>query len=181
MTSESDHINEQLKQHIKKVIEALLFSSQSPLPIAKIREVTDTLFPLRPKELGKILNDLSEEYISQQRAFKLEEIAQGYVLRTHEEYAPYIELLHRQKRGEKLSPASTEVLAIVAYRQPITKPQIDAIRGVDSFGALSQLLDRQLIEPAGKLEAPGRPTLYITTREFLKHYGLKDLAELQRK
>jgi segregation and condensation protein B len=174
-----NQINEQLKEHLKRVIEALLFASHDPLPLAKIREVTDTILPLRPKQLRNILDELKQDYLAQQRAFKLEEIAQGYVLCTYEEYAPYLDLLHRQKRGEKLSPASTEVLAIIAYRQPITRPQIDAIRGVDSSGTISQLLERLLIEPIGKLEAPGRPTLYGTTKEFLKHFGLKDLSTLK--
>lgn len=172
-------ISAQLQHHIKRVIESLLFASPDPLPLHKIREVTNTILPLRPRQLGHILDELKQEYLAQQRAFQLEEIAQGYVLRTYEEYAPYLELFYRQKRHEKISTASTEVLAIVAYRQPITRPQIDAIRGVDSSGSLMQLLERQLIEPLGKLEAPGRPTLYGTTREFLKHFGLKDLTELR--
>lgn len=172
-------IDQQLQRHLKKVMEALLFASPDPLPLVKIREVTDTILPLRPRQLRHMLEELKQEYLAQQRAFQLEEIAQGYVLRTYEEYAPYLDLLHRQRRGEKLSHASTEVLAIIAYRQPITRPQIDAIRGVDSSGTLIQLLERQLVEPVGKLEAPGRPTLFGTTKEFLKHYGLKDIAELR--
>lgn len=173
-------IDQQLQQHLKLVIEALLFTSSDPLPLAKIREITDTILALRPRQLRTILEELKQDYLAQRRAFKLEEIAQGYVLRTFEEYAPYIDLLHRQRRGEKLSPASTEVLAIIAYRQPITRPQIDAIRGVDSSGTIMQLLERQLIESVGKLEAPGRPTLYATTKEFLKHFGLKDISELKK-
>lgn len=173
-------IDQQLQRHLKKVIEAILFASPEPLPLAKIREVTDTILPLRPRQLRQIIEELKQEYLAQQRAFQLEEIAQGYVLRTYEEYASYIDLLHRQRRSEKLSHASTEVLAIIAYRQPITRPQIDAIRGVDSTGTVIQLLERQLIEPVGKLEAPGRPTLFATTKEFLKHYGLKDISELRK-
>lgn len=174
-------IDQQLQQHLKRVMEALLFASHDPLSLVKIREVTDTILPLRPRQLRQILEELKQEYLAQKRAFQLEEIAQGYVLRTYEEYAPYLDLLHRNKRGEKLSHASTEVLAIIAYRQPITRPQIDAIRGVDSSGTLMQLLERQLVEPVGKLEAPGRPTLYGTTKEFLKHFGLKDMLELKGK
>lgn len=173
-------IDIQLKQHLKRVVEALLFASSEPLSISKIREITDTILPLPQKGIKQILEELKEEYLSQKRAFKLEEIALGYVLRTHEEYASYLNLLYRQKRGEKLSPASTEVLAIIAYRQPITRPQIDAIRGVDSSGSLMQLLERQLVQSMGKLEAPGRPTLFGTTKEFLKHFGLKDLSELNQ-
>jgi segregation and condensation protein B len=179
-SQEINQIDHQMQQTVKKVIEALLFTSPEPLSLIKIREITDTLYPLRPKQLKQIIETLKEEYISHQRAFKLEEIAQGYVLRTHEEYAPYLDILHRQKRAEKISYAATEVLAIIAYRQPITRPQIDAIRGVDSSGTIAQLIERQLIEPVGKLEAPGRPSLYGTTKEFLKHYGLKDISELSK-
>jgi segregation and condensation protein B len=171
-------IDHQVRQHLKRVIEALLFTSSDPIPLHKIREITDTICPVRPRQLRQLLEELQQDYISQQHAFKLEEIAQGYVIRTHEEYAPYIDLLYRQKKGEKLSHAATEVLAIIAYRQPITRPQVDAIRGVDSSGTVTQLLERNLIEPIGRLEAPGRPTLYGTTKEFLKHFGLKDITEL---
>lgn len=174
-----EQVSEQIRQHAKRVIEALLFTTHEPLTLQKIRDVTDTFSALAPRHIRLILEELKQEYISRQSAFRLEEIAQGYVLRTHEEYAPYIELLQRQRRGEKLSYAATEVLAIIAYRQPVTRPQIDAIRGVDSSGTLMQLLERQLVEPLGKLEAPGRPTLYGTTREFLKHFGLKDIGELK--
>ncbi|MBA3722658.1 MAG: SMC-Scp complex subunit ScpB [Parachlamydiaceae bacterium] len=174
-------IDVHLIQHVKRVIEALLFASNDPIPLLKIREITETIAPLKPRKLRQIIEELQQEYLTQKRAFKLEEIAQGYVLRTHEEYAPYIELHYRQRRGEKLSYAATEVLAIIAYRQPITRPQIDAIRGVDSSGTVAQLLERNLIEPVGKLEAPGRPMLYATTKEFLKHFGLKDITELKSK
>lgn len=172
-------VDQHLKQHIKRVIEALLFTSSDPISLTRIREITDPIHPLKPRQLKQLIEELKQEYIAHQRAFKLEEIAQGYVIRTYEEYAPYIDLLYRQKRGEKLSYASTEVLAIIAYRQPITRPQIDAIRGVDSSGTVAQLLERNLIEPVGKLEAPGRPTLYGTTKEFLKHFGLKDVMDLK--
>jgi len=166
--------------HVKRLIEALLFAGSDPLPFNKIREVTDTLHPLKPKTLRELIEELGTEYISLKRGFRLEEIAQGYVLRSCSEYGKYIELLYRNRRTEKLSQASSEVLAIIAYRQPITRPQIDAIRGVDSSGSLQNLLERQLIEAKGKLEAPGRPTLYGTTPEFLKYYGLRDLSDLPR-
>ena len=168
------------QKHLKRIVEALLFASNDPLPFAKIREVLETIEPIRPKLLKEILQDLAEEYITQERAFRLEEIANGYVLRTCKEHGPFIELLYRNKRTEKLSQASAEVLAIIAYRQPITRPQIDAIRGVDSSGTLQNLLERLLIEPLGKLEAPGRPTLYGITPNFLKHFGLKNLQDLPK-
>jgi segregation and condensation protein B len=165
-------------QHVKRIIEALLFTSSDPISFNKIREILDHIESIKPKVIRQLIQELREEYISQQRSFRLEEIAQGFVLRTCEEFSPYIELMYRNKRSEKLSQASAEVLAIIAYRQPITRPQIDAIRGVDSSGIIHNLLERQLIEAVGKLEAPGRPTLYGITKDFLKHFGLRDLKEL---
>jgi len=178
VTEEHQKIEQHTRMHVKKVIEALLFATNEPISFQKLREIIDSIYPLQPRLLRSIIQDLQEEYLSQQRAFCLEEIAQGYLLRSCEEYRPYIDLLYRNKRGEKLSQASAEVLAIIAYRQPITRPQIDAIRGVDSSGTLYNLLERGLIEGVGKLEAPGRPTLYGITQEFLKHFGLRDIKEL---
>lgn len=166
------------RMHIKRVIESLLFASSEPLSFNKIREITDPISPLTPRSLQSIIQSLQDEYHSQQRAFRLEEIAQGYILRTCEEYSPYIEMLGRNKRTEKLSHASAEVLAIIAYRQPITRSQIEGIRGVDSSGIISNLLERLLIQPVGKLETAGRPTLYGITKDFLEHFGLRDVQEL---
>jgi len=167
-----------LRQQIKRIIEAILFSSSAPVTFDKLRQVADTFHAMRPKVLKELIQELQQEYMSQQRAFRLEEIAQGYILRTCEEFSPYIESIGISRRGEKLSHPAAEVLAIIAYRQPITRPQIDAIRGVDSSGTIYNLLERQLIEPVGKLEAPGRPTLYGITKTFLEHFGLKDLKQL---
>ncbi len=167
-----------VRKQIKRIIEALLFVSSEPLPFPKVREIVETVQPLRPKQLVEIIEELKTDFITQDRSYRLEEIANGYVLRSCEEFRPFIELLYRNKRTEKLSNASLEVLAIIAYRQPITRPQIDAIRGVDSSGTLQNLLERQLVEAVGKLEAPGRPTLYGITQEFLKHFGLRSLDEL---
>ncbi len=171
-------LSQQMRDHGKKVMEALLFSSSEPIPLVKFREILQPFCPLTPRQLKELLEELRQDYISQQRSFHLEEIAQGFLLRTHPEYAPYIETLHRNRRGEKLSHAGCEVLAIVAHRQPITRSQIDAIRGVDSSGTLSLLIERQLVESIGRLEAPGRPLLYGTTSSFLQHFGLKNLDQL---
>lgn len=169
-----------LRNKAKRVIEGLLFSSSEPIHFNKLREVLETIHDFKPRILKEIIDQLREDYMVQQRAYRLEEIADGYILRTCEELSPYIDLLHRNKRTEKLSHAAAEVLAIIAYKQPITRPQVDAIRGVDSSGVVQSLLERQLIESVGRLEAPGRPTLYGITKDFLKHFGLKDLAELPK-
>lgn len=169
-----------IRQQAKRIIEALLFASSDPLPFNKIREITDSFHPLKPKLLRDLINELQQEYLSQQRAFRLEEIAEGFLLRTCEEYSVFVDLLHRNKRTEKVSQASAEVLAIIAYKQPITRPQIEAIRGVDCSGIVQNLLERQLIEPIGRLDAPGRPTLYGTTKYFLQHFGLKSTEDLTK-
>lgn len=165
---------------VKRMIEALLFASSEPLSFIKIKEVTDSYFPLKPRILKGLIEDLKQEYKSQHRAFRLEEIAEGFLLQSMEEFHPYIEQLYRNRRGEKLSQPATEVLAIIAYRQPVTKSQIEAIRGVDSSGTVQNLLERGLIECVGKLEVPGRPILYGITKEFLYHFGLKNLNELPK-
>jgi len=164
--------------HVKRIIEALLFASSDPLPFNKIHEVVNTFQDLKPRLVRDLIVELQQEYLTQQRAFRLEEIAQGFLLRTCEEYSPFIDTLLRNKRTEKVSQASSEVLAIIAYKQPITRPQIEAIRGVDCSGIVQNLLERNLIEPVGKLEAPGRPMLYGITKDFLAHYGLKNLQDL---
>lgn len=175
---ETQQREKHLRLQVKRIIEALLFASSAPVPFNKLREVTDAFYALRPRMLRELIMDLQQEYLSQQRSFRLEEIAQGFILRTCEDYSPYIDLMYKNKRTERLSHAAAEVLAIIAYKQPITRPQIDAIRGVDSSGTVYSLLERQLIEPVGKLEAPGRPTLFGITKDFLQHFGLRDVKEL---
>lgn len=158
----------------KRILEALLFASSDPIPLEKLSEVAE--LPL--KETETLLEELRAEYDAEERAFQLKEIAEGVVLRSREAFNPYIALLHPGRRRTRLSHAVAEVLAIIAYRQPITRPQIEAIRGVDSSHHVQQLIERGLIEPLGKLEVPGRPTLYGVTKEFLQHFGLRDLGEL---
>ena len=143
----------ELRLKAKRIIEALLFAACEPVPFQKIAEILETLYPYKPKAIKELLEDLKIEYITQQRAFRLEDTASGYALKTCEEYSPYIEMLFRSKRGEKLSQAAAEVLAIIAYKQPITRPQIEALRGVDSSGIIQNLVERELIAPTGKLEA----------------------------
>lgn len=163
---------------VKRIIEALLFASASPLSFQKIRDVIETKRPIAPQKLRFLLETIQEECISQQRAYRLEETDDGFVFKTCEELTPYIAELFRNKRGEKLSQAALEVLAIIAYRQPITKPEIESIRGVDCSGTLQSLAERELVETKGRLEAPGRPTLYGVTQNFLRYFGLKDLKDL---
>lgn len=172
-------INERAeKTRLKKIVEALLFASGEPISFNRLREMIETKISIKPKILRDAIDDLQGDYEDQKRAFRLEETELGFLLKTREEYGVYVEQLFRNKRAERLSQAAIEVVAIIAYKQPITKPQIDSIRGVDCSGILQNLLERELIEVAGKLDAPGRPTLYATTPHFLSHFGLRSLSEL---
>jgi segregation and condensation protein B len=170
-----------LHREIKGTIEALLFAANEPLPLRQIREITDNITPLRPKALKTIIEELKNEYEKEERAFRLDEIGDGYLLRTVPRFGPYVEMLVNRRRQEKLSPAATEVLAIISYRQPVTRSVIDGIRGVDSSGALYALIERELIECVGRLEAPGRPALYSVTPRFMQHFGIKDMEEFVSK
>jgi segregation and condensation protein B len=163
---------------LKQIVEALLFVSSEPIPLQKLRDAVAAYHPVTPNALRDALTELASDYEREERSFLLEEIAHGYALRTRALFAPYLDVLCGERRSDRLSPAATEVLAIIAYRQPITRPQVEALRGVDCSGVIHTLLERGLIAPAGKLEAPGRPTLFATTKVFLSHYGLRDIADL---
>lgn len=173
-------VEKETKELAKRIIEGLLFSSSEPVSLRKLKDILNTLHPFSSTDVKDLINLLKEDYADQNRAFQIEEIAKGYLLRTCEEYTPYIQLLLKHSRPDRLSHAALEVLAIIAYKQPITRPQIDTVRGVDSSGIVHTLLDRQLIEPSGKLEVPGRPTLYSVTTHFLQHFGLKDHKDLPK-
>ncbi len=173
-------IEEETKRYATRVIEALLFSSSEPVTLRKLKDTLSSLHPFSNEEIKELINHLKQEYVDQHRAFQIEEIAKGYVLRSCEEFSPYIRHLLKHTRPDRLSHAALEVLSIIAYRQPITRPQIDDIRGVDSSGIIHTLIERQLIEACGKLEVPGRPTLYSVSNRFLQHFGLKDRKDLPK-
>ncbi|MDR3625055.1 MAG: SMC-Scp complex subunit ScpB [Chlamydiales bacterium] len=166
------------KQHAKRVIEALLFSSSDPLSLQKIHEILQDFYPYSEIETKEFINLLKENYTHHQHAFQLDEIAGGYILRTSTAFSPYIEKLRGHKRTEKLSQAGIETIAIIAHKQPIARSAIEAIRGVDSSGILHTLLEKELIEIVGKQEVPGRPSLYGVTKKFLHYFGIKSIQEL---
>jgi segregation and condensation protein B len=171
----SKHAFSNRDQEIKRIIEALLFSSSEAISLDKLREVINSSYPVKSREVAKLLEELSQEYKRESRAFQIDEIAGGYLLRTAPYMRPYVELLYQDRRGEKLSQAATEVLAVVAFRSPITRREIEKIRGVDCSGTIASLLERGLIELVGRKETPGRPVQYGVTKQFLQHFGLKDL------
>lgn len=157
-------------------IEALLFSSDQPLTLALIAESLES----PPDEVAAGLEELGALYGAREAGVELREIAGGWQLVTTAAQAEWVGRLLRGKRRMRLSRAALETMAIVAYKQPVTKSEIEAIRGVDSSGVMATLLERNLVTIKGRSKVVGRPLLYGTTPEFLEYFGLKDLSELPR-
>ena len=159
----------------KQILEALLFASDAPVPLSALVEVLDGL---GPSEVSAILAELGREYEESERGVALAEIAGGFQILSRRECAPWIEEMLRSRRKARLSRAGLETLAIVAYKQPITKVEIDGIRGVDSGGSLHTLLERNLVLIRGRSKGVGRPLLYGTTPDFLSYMGINELSDL---
>jgi len=157
----------------KLIVEALLVAAPGPVPARKLAEITG----LEEGEARRLVRELKEEYDLAGRAMEIREVAGGYQMYTRPEYAPYVEKLFPERRPA-ISQAALETLAIVAYRQPITRAELESIRGVKVSGVLSHLLENKLVVEVGRKEGPGRPILYGTGREFLRYFGLNDLKEL---
>lgn len=168
----------EIKEKIKRIIEALLFVTPHPLAIKEIRDVVSDVDVLPEKQILPLLEELACEYDAQGRSFLLEETSEGFQIRTRPQYAPWLCKLYKDRRSEKLSHAVLETLAIIAYRQPITKSEIEGVRGVDATGPLKKCLDLNLVAVVGKKEILGRPFVYGTTQKFLKQFGLKTIEEL---
>lgn len=162
------------KDLLKPVIEAMLFVSGEPLTL---REISINLEET-PKYVEGILSEMMLEYEVNNRGIKLILINGGYQLVTKAEHSDYIQKLLKKNKRQSLSQASLESLAIVAYKQPITRIDIDEIRGVKSDSALQRLIEKDLIKEIGRLEVPGRPILYGTSENFLRQFGLQDLKDL---
>lgn len=163
-----------IKPKMKSAIEAMLFVSGEPLPAKELMANLE----IDNKLILEIINEMMEEYKKEDRGLRLIEINGGYQLVTKEENSDYIQKLLKKNRKHSLSQASIESLAIIAYKQPITRIDIDEIRGVKSESAIQKLVERDLIKEVGRLEVPGRPILYGTTEEFLRQFNLHGLNEL---
>lgn len=159
---------------LKRIVEALLFATDEPLSIKKV----GALLTKNEKEVEAAILKLKEEYTKEARSFKIRKIAGGYQICTLPEFAPWIEKFYSAQNKVKLSPASLETLAIVAYKQPIIRADIESIRGVEVSGVLHTLLKKGLLRIRGRKKGLGRPILYGTTPQFLKYFGLQDLSEL---
>jgi len=174
---------------LPRVIEALLFSAQRPLSIRELTEAikgAGTEDEFSPNEFARVnqaevaagLEQLKVEYIEQQRAFQLDEKADGWQMVTDPQYVQWVRQLFPAPKPARLSAPALETLAIIAYRQPITRADVEAVRGVNIDGVLQTLMERGLVKIAGRAEIPGRPLLYETTQFFLDHFGLRNLDEL---
>jgi segregation and condensation protein B len=175
---------------LKAVVEALLFSSQRPLTSKEILQVVrlgveyvseeeQAIFKgITEATIQTTLVELSKEYEQLERAFQLAEQVNGWQLATKPEHQTWVRQLFPDLRPARLSPPALETLAIVAYRQPVTKADIEAIRGVAVDGVIQRLLDVGMLKIAGRAEIPGRPLLYETTQHFMEHFGIKNLDEL---
>jgi segregation and condensation protein B len=173
---------------LTQALESLLFSAQKPLTTRELRDAlttpaeTDELLPnefahVKDPEIAAALEQLKIEY-SQARGFQLAEKAEGWQLVSHPDCARWVRQLFPETKPARLSPPALETLAIIAYRQPITRADIEAVRGVSVDGVLQNLMERGLVKISGRAELPGRPLLYQTTLFFLEHFGLRNLDEL---
>src|SRR2546425_7171713 len=172
---------------LDKVIEALLFSAQKPLSIREIStaiksaegdDSPNEFSRVREAEVAAAFEQLKTEYVEQGRAFQLVEKAEGWQLATDPKYAQWVRELFPTPKPARLTAPALETLAIIAYRQPITRADVEAVRGVVIEGVLQTLMERGLVKVAGRAEIPGRPLLYETTQFFLDHFGLRNLDEL---
>ncbi len=165
-----------MAKSLKLIIEALLFVSDKPL---SARDINSYLTDVKIDDIKSALKVLKYEYEAMGRSFGLKDIADGYQLRSHSEYGPYI-LKMLQTSPNRLSRAATETLAIIAYKQPILRHEIERFRGVDVGGILRTLLEKNLIKIMGRKNLPGRPLIYGTSKKFLEVFDLKDIRALPK-
>jgi segregation and condensation protein B len=163
---------------LRASIEAALFATSVPLTADRI---AGAIAGVDRKQVVAEIEALREEYRAQSRAFDVEEIAGGYHLRTRPEHAPIVERLVRERREDRLTTAAIETLAIIAYKQPISRAEIEAVRGVQSSTLIRTLMERGMVRIAGRAEVLGRPLLYGTTPAFLERFGLKSVRDLPRR
>jgi segregation and condensation protein B len=171
---------------LKQVLEALFFATDEPLTIRQVIDIFELLEgagptgKLAPDRVLASIDELNREYDLTGRAFRIVNVAGGYQFATRPEFGAWLGAMVREKSKRKLSVSALESLAVIAYKQPVTKPEIEAIRGVNADYVLRTLLERGLVTIVGRAATPGRPLLYGTTMEFLKHFGLNDLSELPK-
>jgi len=160
--------------NLKYAVEGILFAAGEPVKTAKLAIALET----DTKSINKAVEELKDEYNKSRRGFAIIDIDEGYQICSRPEYYAYIQVILGEQRRQALSNAAMETLAIIAYKQPITKSGIEYIRGINSDGSVNRLIERGLVEECGRLNAPGRPILYRTTIDFLRCFGLDTLSAL---
>ena len=165
------------------VVESLVFASPDPVSeeeLCRLIMETEEGLELYPTDIGQAIESLNKDYRENGRSFAIIQQGGGYTFATGKQYYKWLQKFQHENVSRKLTPSAVEVLAILAYKQPVTKPEVDHIRGVDSGYLVRQLLEKELIKVAGRSERPGRPLLYRTTSDFLKHFGINSIDELPR-
>ena len=161
---------------IKKIIEALLFATPDPLTQVKVNGIFDPDTP----NLKKFVDELNEQYSNEDHSFEIRQVAGGYQLVARKEYEYFIRRLLSRSGRLSLSAAALDTLSIIAYKQPVSRYEIEAIRGVDSSGVIKTLLNRKMVKIKGRDTGPGRPLIYQTTNMFLEHFGINRLSDLPK-
>ena len=164
-------------EEVKSVVEAVLFATDIPLSLGRLETLVGNG---RSAAIREAIERLNQEYWEQGRAFFVAEVAGGFQMATRTQYGPWVKKLFLGRTETRLSPAALEALAIIAFKQPVIRAEIEAIRGVNSGGVLGTLLERGLIRITGRSEALGRPLLYGTTKKFLRYFGLNMLSDLPK-
>ncbi len=160
---------------IKSILEAILFAANEPISLEEFSQLFDDV---SPRQIRQELMRMQDEYRETGRSFQLIEIANGFQICTHPAYHQWIEKFYTRQVRVKLSPSALEALAIVAYKQPVTRSEVEEIRGVNSDSVLNSLIEKRMVRIAGRKPGPGRSLLLATTDEFLEQFGLKDLSVL---
>ena len=163
------------KNELKAALEALLFIGGDPISLKQMKQVIEEV---ANPDILEALEELKQSYEEEGRGLQIIEVAGGYQMATREEVAPILKRLEKVKAPNKLSRSALETLAVISYKQPMTRGEVEAIRGVDSAYVIRSLLERRIVKIVGRREGVGRPMLYGTTSEFLQCFGLKDLSEL---
>jgi segregation and condensation protein B len=162
-------------RELKAILEAVLFVSPEPVPVARLLSIVGTVSKAEVVQaLGILTHDLDQDG----RGIQLVQVAGGYRLVTKQEYGPWLKRMDKAKAAQKLSRSALESLAIIAYKQPLVRSEIEEIRGVETSGVLRTLCERKLVRIVGRKDVPGRPIMYGTTKFFLEHFGLQDLSQL---
>ena len=162
------------RDELKSIVENVLLAADQPVQIGELEKIF--INETNKKDLRSILEELKEDY--QSRNLQILEVADGYQLCTRHEFNDWIRKFLKLDRSSRLSQPSLDTLSIIAYKQPLTRQEVDEIRGVDSSGVIKTLLEKKVIGPAGRKKVPGRPIMYRTTQKFLEYFGLKDLSDL---